>query len=561
MNLRNLWMSSLLLRVFLGAALLCSAFAATFVRAQLTDAEKKKRARTREEMRATASPTPAETPEAGGNRKPKSGSRKASGEDSNEEEATPSRMGKEKAKLRESLEGAATPVAKKSPTPLAKESPVKKSTANSGKKESGEAEGEAIPKAERATPEKAIESSEATSTPAIKKSPTPNVAESGKKKKGARTSATSASKRKKKGASKKASEQTKKAKPSKTPKPEPDEESGNRKPETRPGEPSAGNRKVQGGDSSEGEEALTTKQKAGSGLSPEPTKKRAVTKGPAPEPEKSPIRKSSATEEAEPNRGANPKHVEKAEPARTPQPIEKSPKSVPELTRIPTPEPPSQARPVSSPPSPQAVLPSDITIEKSGLETEQGLEPPPPPPPRRGIWPWSRQPANYRYLTSTTIDAIRNAPVQRGRWKYIIVHNSGTRQGNARAFDYYHRKIRRMRNGLAYHFVIGNGTSSRNGQIEIGDRWRRQINGGHVHSDYMNNIGLGICLVGDFNRDQPTRAQLEACEELIKYLQERCGKSEGRSLIVRPHREVNPPRWATDCPGDGFPYNWFGRFK
>ena len=41
----------------------------------------------------------------------------------------------------------------------------------------------------------------------------------------------------------------------------------------------------------------------------------------------------------------------------------------------------------------------------------------------------------------------------------------------------------------------------------------------------MNNIGLGICLVGDFNRDQPTRAQLEACEELIKYLQERCGKT------------------------------------
>jgi hypothetical protein len=210
---------------------------------------------------------------------------------------------------------------------------------------------------------------------------------------------------------------------------------------------------------------------------------------------------------------------------------------------------------------PQAALPSDITVEKSGLEKEQGLEPPPSPPPRRGFWPWTRQPANYRYLTSATIDAIRRAPVQRARWKFVIVHNSGTRQGNARAFDYYHRKIRRMRNGLAYHFVIGNGTSSRNGQIEIGDRWRRQINGGHVHSDYMNNIGLGICLVGDFNRDQPTRGQLEACEELIRYLQERCGKSDGRSLIVRPHREVNPPRWSTDCPGDAFPYGWFGKFR
>jgi hypothetical protein len=59
-----------------------------------------------------------------------------------------------------------------------------------------------------------------------------------------------------------------------------------------------------------------------------------------------------------------------------------------------------------------------------------------------------------------------------------------------------------MSNGLAYHFVIGNGTSSGNGEIEVGNRWRRQINGGHVHSDYLNNISLGICLVGDFNRGQ-----------------------------------------------------------
>jgi N-acetyl-anhydromuramyl-L-alanine amidase AmpD len=207
---------------------------------------------------------------------------------------------------------------------------------------------------------------------------------------------------------------------------------------------------------------------------------------------------------------------------------------------------------------PQTSLPSDITVEKSGLEQEQGFEPPPPPPPRRGFWPWSRRPAHYRYLTGANIEAIRRAPVQRARWKFVIVHNSGTRQGSARVFDYYHRRVRRMRNGLAYHFVIGNGTSTRDGQIEIGDRWRRQARGGHVHSDYMNNIGLGICLVGDFNRHQPTRAQLEATEELIKYLQDRCGS--GR-FSVRPHREVNPPRWATDCPGDVFPYGWFGRFR
>jgi N-acetylmuramoyl-L-alanine amidase len=203
---------------------------------------------------------------------------------------------------------------------------------------------------------------------------------------------------------------------------------------------------------------------------------------------------------------------------------------------------------------------AQVVIEKSGLEEDQGLEPPPTPAPRRGFWPWSRSSGNYRYLTRSVIEAIRRAPVKRRRWQFIVVHNSGTRQGNARVFDYYHRRVRRMQNGLAYHFVIGNGTSTGNGQVEVGDRWRRQINGGHVHSDYLNNISLGICLVGDFNRGQPTRAQLDACEELVRYLRDRCGKTDRGAIPVRPHREMNPPRWPTDCPGDDFPYSWFRKF-
>ena len=291
--------------------------------------------------------------------------------------------------------------------------------------------------------------------------------------------------------------------------------------------------------------------------SPEPTKKPVAKKKPTPKPGESPTPKSKGKhrkKKTNVKKQPTPIRIEKAEPVKTPVPAATPPKAAAgEPGRSPIP----RAVPVA--PIPQLVPPADITIEKSGLEQEQGFEPPPPEPARRGIWPWSRRATNYRYLTSATIDAIRRAPVQRARWKFIIVHNSGTRQGNARAFDYYHRHIRRMQNGLAYHFVIGNGTSSGNGQIEIGDRWRRQINGGHVHSDYLNNIALGICLVGDFNRDQPTRAQLEACEELIRYLRERCGTSDGRTQIVRPHREVNPPRWSTDCPGDAFPYGWFRR--
>ena len=256
----------------------------------------------------------------------------------------------------------------------------------------------------------------------------------------------------------------------------------------------------------------------------------------------------------------------------TPKPEKTPPPRIEERTagsERPTPAPKALDSAVPTPaPSPQSKAAragaagerAQVVIEKSGLEEDQGFEPPPSPPPKRGFWPWSRSSSNYRYLTRSVIDAIRRAPVKRRRWQFIVVHNSGTRQGNARVFDYYHRHVRRMQNGLAYHFVIGNGTSTGNGQVEVGDRWRRQINGGHVHSDYLNNISLGICLVGDFNRDRPTRAQLDACEELIRYLRERCGKTDRGTIPVRPHREMNPPRWPTDCPGDDFPYSWFRRF-
>jgi N-acetylmuramoyl-L-alanine amidase len=295
-------------------------------------------------------------------------------------------------------------------------------------------------------------------------------------------------------------------------------------------------------------------------------------KSPSPTPKPKGAKKKSQKKKA----SSKGKKASKAKATRkekeTPKP-EKSPPPPPEKAGEPSEDsspPPPRAVAVPTPAvSPRAKVPraapaeerAQVVIEKSGIEEDQGFEPPPPPPPRKGFWPWSlSRPKAYRYLTSSVIEAIRRAPVKRRRWQFIVVHNSGTRQGNARAFDYYHRNVRRMRNGLAYHFVIGNGTSSGNGQIEVGDRWRRQINGGHVHSDYLNNISLGICLVGDFNRDQPTRAQLESCEELIRYLRERCGKVGMRSILVRPHREMNPPRWATDCPGDVFPYSWFRRF-
>jgi hypothetical protein len=221
-----------------------------------------------------------------------------------------------------------------------------------------------------------------------------------------------------------------------------------------------------------------------------------------------------------------------------------------------TPQPAASAAPTVPAPVFQPEPQAPVVIEKSGGDNDH-TDYPPPPPRQRGFLGIFGGGPSYRYLTRSVLAAIDNAHVRGGRWKYIVVHNSGTRQGNAAIFDYYHRHTRHMPNGLAYHFVIGNGTSTGDGQIEVGDRWVRQINGGHVHSDYLNNIALGICLVGDFNRDLPTRAQYAALDELITYLRKRVGRIDRRLSIVKAHKEINPV--PTDCPGARFSYTWMHR--
>ena len=189
---------------------------------------------------------------------------------------------------------------------------------------------------------------------------------------------------------------------------------------------------------------------------------------------------------------------------------------------------------------------SPVTVEKRGGRDEEEEEREAP----RVFWFFGGD----KYVTGSVRRKIDEPSVRKGRWRYIVVHNSGTRQGNARAFDYYHRRVKHMPNGLAYQFVIGNGNGSGDGKIEIGPRWTYQLSGGHCASDYLNNIAIGICLVGDFNRDVPTKAQLASLEELIKYLRKRVGRVDRQLAVVKAHREINPR--PTDCPGRRFPVRW-----
>jgi len=145
-------------------------------------------------------------------------------------------------------------------------------------------------------------------------------------------------------------------------------------------------------------------------------------------------------------------------------------------------------------------------------------------------------------------EALAVSQLDAARWKHLIVHHSATPNGNAAKFDAYHRRERRMENGLAYHFLIGNGTDSDDGEIEIGPRWTKQLRGGHVASLAYNENSLGVCLIGNFEKQRPTERQLAALIELLSHLKNDLLAGNPKLFL---HREVNGEH--TLCPGKHFP--------
>jgi LysM repeat protein len=156
-------------------------------------------------------------------------------------------------------------------------------------------------------------------------------------------------------------------------------------------------------------------------------------------------------------------------------------------------------------------------------------------------------PATHRYIAEV-VAASKKIRLDRGRWRYVVGHHSAIQRGNARIYDRNHREQRRMAHGLAYHFVIGNGIDSGDGEVEIGQRWLQQLHGGHVRRNEVNETGIGICLVGNFERVQPSRRQLEAFTELVRYLRNEVASGPTQFAV---HREID--RGHTLCPGRHFP--------
>ena len=137
------------------------------------------------------------------------------------------------------------------------------------------------------------------------------------------------------------------------------------------------------------------------------------------------------------------------------------------------------------------------------------------------------------------------------QWTAIVIHHSATENGSAAIFDKMHREERHWE-GVGYDFVIGNGSNSGDGEVEVTFRWRRQMAGAHcggTPDNWANVDAVGICLVGNFNYTTPSTRQMQSLLKLVRFLKKRYGIS---NSSIYGHKST-PGARVTDCPGHKFP--------
>ena len=155
----------------------------------------------------------------------------------------------------------------------------------------------------------------------------------------------------------------------------------------------------------------------------------------------------------------------------------------------------------------------------------------------------------WKYLSASVRAQVDASLAKRQDWQRVVLHGSGVNHGNASLLNRYHRSVRGLAQGLSYHFVIGNGAGAPDGRIETGSRWSQALPAGAVADSETQDKSISVCLVGDFNEQAPSKAQLEAVHELMDYLSIKLGKVE---LVA--HRAEDGS--TSSCLGSKLPAVW-----
>jgi hypothetical protein len=135
-----------------------------------------------------------------------------------------------------------------------------------------------------------------------------------------------------------------------------------------------------------------------------------------------------------------------------------------------------------------------------------------------------------------------------GDWRYVVVHHTGEASGDLATLDAKHRSVLGYEDGLAFHFLVGNGSGLALGAVAEGDRFRRGIPGPHcTENPAVSLASVGVAAIGDTGAAPLPGEQRRALAALVESLRRRFAIPLERVLL---HREVEGGDPL--CPGSHF---------
>lgn len=141
-----------------------------------------------------------------------------------------------------------------------------------------------------------------------------------------------------------------------------------------------------------------------------------------------------------------------------------------------------------------------------------------------------------------------------GEIEHIVLHNSGYGEPHT-AMSTARQAIKEGEPTIEYHFCIGEG--EQDGLLS----WTAKLVYETNHTHDFNDIGIGVCILGDYSWKEPSEVQLETARFIIAALYEFLGQgwAEFRLVGLIPHRDAVGN--STICPGMAWPLLlWSGKW-
>ncbi len=134
-------------------------------------------------------------------------------------------------------------------------------------------------------------------------------------------------------------------------------------------------------------------------------------------------------------------------------------------------------------------------------------------------------------------------------WTWIVIHHTAAERDSLQSISHYHAKRFADPLGIEYHFLIGNGHSAGDGEIQLG-RWQHRAPSIHVAHPERAPTAITVTAQGNLHVRAPSTGQMLAFEELLRRLM--------KLYAIPPQRLSSNTRvdgTITVCPGRYFPFD------